>query len=258
MTRTILAVVFCAASLAITQPASAAKTHDDIDALRKDVESLKAGQEALRRELTAIKELLTAQQRGHDPVQDVRLTLEVTDSPTMGPADAPVTLVEYSDYQCPFCARHVQTVMPELEKNYVRTGKLRYVLQDFPLTSIHPLAAKAHEAAHCAGEQGKYWQMHHQLFANQKALQAEQLPKYAEAAGVADLTAFRHCLDSGKYAERNKASVAAGAKAGVAGTPSFLVGLTEVDGSVKTTKLIRGAQPYAVFQKAIDALLATD
>ena len=123
------------------------------------------------------------------------------------------------------------------------------------MQSIHPQAPKAHEAALCAGDQDKYWEMHGQLFANQMNLQAEQLPMYAQRIRLADLAAFERCLDSGKYTESIKASVTEGTLAGVRGTPSFLLGLTDTNGSVKVVKSIQGAQSYAVFQKVIDELL---
>jgi protein-disulfide isomerase len=145
--------------------------------------------------------------------------------------------------------------MPELLKNYVETGKVRYVVRDYPL-GFHKYAAKAHEAAHCAREQDRYWEMHEQLFANQKALQLENLPGYAESAGVADLAAFSACLESGQYAERGRKSLADGAKAGVSGTPSFLIGVMQPDGTVKATKFIRGAQRYPVFDDAIKEVLS--
>ena len=125
---------------------------------------------------------------------------------------------------------------------------------------FHANAAKAHEAAHCASEQDKYWEMHEVLFTNQKALQLQNLPKYAETAGVADVAAFETCLESGRYADRGKQSLKEGSEAGVSGTPSFLLGVVASDGSgtVKATKFIRGAQTYNVFEDAINEFLVPD
>ena len=237
------------------QLVSAEEPGEDLGALRNEIESLKTGQEAIRQELREIKELLTNRQQPSSPVSDVDFTLNVANDPVKGAVNARVTLIEFSDYQCPFCARHTHTVLPQLEKEYIDTGKVRYVLRDYPMQSIHPQAPKAHEAAHCAGDQDKYWEMHGQLFANQMNLQAEQLPMYAQRIRLADLAAFERCLDSGKYTESIKASVTEGTLAGVRGTPSFLLGLTDANGSVKAVKLIQGAQSYAVFQKVIDELL---
>jgi protein-disulfide isomerase len=233
-----------------------APSPDDLRTLRNEIQALKEGQHAIQNDLKAIKELLTARQRPRSNVQEVKFTVNVAKDPVKGSADATVTLIEFTDYQCPYCARHTRAVLPQLTKDFIDTGKLRYVLRDFPLTSIHKDAAKAHEAAHCAGEQGKYWEMHDQLFAHPKELQADKLAGHAKTAGVTDGPAFQACVDNGKYEEQSKTSVAEGTKVGVRGTPSFLLGLTEADGTVKATTLIRGAQPYPVFQQQINALLA--
>jgi protein-disulfide isomerase len=233
-----------------------APSPEDLRTLHNEIQALKEGQHAIQNDLKAIKELLTARQRPRSNVQDVNFTVNVGKDPAKGPSDAKVTLIEFTDYQCPYCARHARAVLPQLTKDFIDTGKIRYVLRDFPLASIHKDAVKAHEAAHCAGEQGKYWEMHDQLFAHPKELQADKMAGHAETAGVTDGPAFQACVDNGKYEEQTKVSVAEGTKVGVRGTPSFLLGLTEADGTVKATKLIRGAQPYPVFQQQINALLA--
>ena len=99
--------------------------------------------------------------------------------------------------------------MPQIEREYIKTGKLKYVARDFPLESIHPLAFKAAEAAHCAGEQGKYWEMHSRLFENQRALSLKDLPQHAQALGL-DAPKFQQCLESGKYASRIRKDLADG------------------------------------------------
>ena len=152
-----------------------ASSPEDLRTLRNEIQTLKEGQQAIQNDLKAIKDLLTARQRPRSNVQDVKFTVNVAKDPAKGPADATVTLIEFTDYQCPYCARHIRSVLPQLTKDFIDTGKIRYVLRDFPLASIHKDAAKAHEAAHCAGEQGQYWEMHHQLFAHPKELQADKL-----------------------------------------------------------------------------------
>lgn len=130
------------------------------------------------------------------------------------------------------------------------------MIRDFPLESIHKQAFKAHEAASCAGEQGKYLEMVTQLFANQKALELKDFPDHAKALGL-DLSAFEQCLNSGRHAAEIRQDMADGSRAGVKGTPTFLLGFTQPNDSVKALTIIRGAQPYAQFKKAIDALLAS-
>ena len=130
------------------------------------------------------------------------------------------------------------------------------MIRDFPLESIHPQAFKAAEASHCANEQGKYWEMHDRLFANQKELGVKDLPKHAEALGM-DVTKFQQCLESGKYAARIRKDLTEGQKLGITGTPGFFVGVTDPNGTeVKVLRQIKGAQPWAAFQGAIDSLLA--
>jgi protein-disulfide isomerase len=138
----------------------------------------------------------------------------------------------------------------------VKTGKLRYVIRDFPLEAIHPEAFKAAEATHCAGEQNKYFEMSERLFANQKLLAPAELTNHARALGL-DVAAFQPCLDSGKYADHVRRALADGAKAGVRGTPTFFLGTVDgPDGKVNVVRIIRGAQPFAGFKAAIDAALA--
>ena len=144
--------------------------------------------------------------------------------------------------------------MPQIEKEYIETGKMKHVFMDFPLP-MHSNAMKASQAGLCAGDQGKFWEMHDKLFANQQALKQEDLVKHAESLGL-DTTKFKGCLDSGKHDEEIKNRIAEGQKAGISGTPAFLLGFIESDGKVKAVKKVVGAQPYASFKAAIDELLA--
>ncbi len=146
--------------------------------------------------------------------------------------------------------------MPQLEQEYIKTGKVKYVALDFPLESIHKNAFKAAEAARCAGAQGKYWEMHARLFANQGAIGLNDLPSHAEALGL-DMPVFHQCLESGQYAAAIRKDIAGGQQAGVTGTPSFFFGLTEAnDSKIKSLRQLTGAQPYAAFQAAINSLLS--
>lgn len=129
------------------------------------------------------------------------------------------------------------------------------MFKDFPLEAIHPQAFKAAEAAQCAGEQGKFWQMHDTLFANMKALRPEDLEKYAKTEGL-DMPAFQKCLESGKYAADIRSDMAEVRKAGITGTPGFLIGFVEPDDQVRAVKKIVGAQPYAAFKEAIEGILS--
>jgi protein-disulfide isomerase len=264
-----LALIACTVLVMLSPgPAPADDTRAELERMNVELENLKAGQEVIVKELTKIR-LLLADLKRPAPARPaagaaaarptaggaIDITLDLAGAPSKGSDKARITLVEYTDYQCPYCGRHLQNTMPQIQKNFVDTGKVRYVLRDFPL-GFHALAAKAHESAHCAGEQGKYWEMHQALFNNQKALQPEKLPVYAESAGVPDMAAFDACLEAGRFAALGKQGLVEGAKAGVQGTPSFVLGVTNSDGTVHGTKFIRGAVSYAVFEAAIEELLA--
>jgi protein-disulfide isomerase len=144
--------------------------------------------------------------------------------------------------------------LPQIEKEYIQTGKVRYVQRDFPIESIHKDAFKAAEAARCAGDQGKYWEMHDRLFANQQALGLKDLPQHAEALGL-DASRFQQCVESGKYASAVRKDLADGQAAGVTGTPTFFLGLSDPNSStVKVLRTLIGAQSYGTFKEAIDSL----
>src|SRR5262249_50888177 len=173
-----------------------------------------------------------------------------------GKKEAKGRLVGFTGYQCPFSSRPLRDALPQIDNDYVKTGKIRYVLREFPLEAIPPLAFKAFKAANCSGEQGKYWEMHDRLFANQNALAAQELPGHAEAVGL-DAAKFKACLESGKYVAKVRKDLAEAQKAGVNGTPTFFVGLTDPKSSeIKAVRKIVGAQNYAAFKAAIDSLLA--
>lgn len=182
--------------------------------------------------------------------------ISLAGAPSMGEKGPKVTIVEFSDYQCPLCSQYFNWTMGQLVDEYVKTGRVKYVYRDFPLESIHPLALKAAEGAHCAGELGKFWEMHDRLLRNQAAIEAKFLPLHAQVLRL-DVPKFQQCLDSGRYTATVRESAAEGKKAGVRGTPWFLLGLTGPDDTkLRPVTLVEGAQPYAVFKQAIDKLLA--
>jgi protein-disulfide isomerase len=227
---------------------------DDLKTLRKEIEALQEEQRALRKEIQDLANSLRG--RGAPSTRDVRdLTIGVGGGPSQGRDTAGLTLVEFSDYQCPFCGRHTRDTFPLIRRDYINTGKLKYVFRDFPIEAIHGDAFKAAEAAHCAAEQGKFWEMHDRLFANQQALGVTQLPLHAQALGL-NARPFDQCLESGKYAAGIRKDLEDGQRAGVRGTPTFFLGLADAkDGQLRAAKMLIGAQPYDRFKEAIESLL---
>ena len=169
------------------------------------------------------------------------IALAATD-PSTGAANAPVTIVEFSDFQCPYC-RQVAPTLKQIRDKY--GDKVRVVWKDYPLTQIHPQAFKAGEAGHCAAEQGKFWEYHDRLFANQEALQPGDLKKYAADLGL-DTAKFDACLDSAKFGDRVREGVVQGTRLGVDSTPTMYV----------NGRLVSGAQPFEVIAGIIDEELA--
>ena len=178
------------------------------------------------------------------------------DSPMKGNQNAPVTIVEFSDFQCPFCGRFFSQTLPQVEQNYIDSGKVRFVYRDFPLPSIHANAVAAALAAQCANEQGKFWQYHDILFQNQP--QWEELDsvnatgtfeQYAIQLGLNSAN-FNACLDSEKYLKTLQKNFQDGTSYSVSGTPTFFIG-NDKDGYIQLV----GAQPYSVFQQTIDKQL---
>jgi protein-disulfide isomerase len=229
-------------------------TPRDLTAIKADLEQIKTDLAAVKSQLGQLMRLLSQRPAEGRIATNGPVRTSVADAPTLGRADAPVTLVEFSDYQCPFCQRFFATTLSAIKKQYVDTGKVRYVFRDFPLDQMHPQARKAAEAAHCAGELGKYWEMHDVLFQNQKALAPPQLAEHARTVGV-DGAKFEECLSSGRHGARVERGLREGSTLGIQGTPSFVVGKTKA-GDVVEGMPIRGAQPLEMFRRIIDQKLA--
>ena len=252
-------LTMCVALGLVLTCAAPAQSTDDTAGIKKDIQALKDGQQAIQKDLQEIKRLLASGARGAGgpaPEQALNAVINVDGEPTKGDKNAKLTVVEFSEYQCPFCGRHVRDVFPNIDKEYIQTGKVKYVFRDLPLESIHKNAFKAAEAAHCAGEQKKYWEMHDRLFANQSALEPAMLTAHAEAIGI-DSKKFQACLDSGKFADQIRKDIAEANKYGITGTPTTVIGLTQPNGqTIKVARVVRGAQGFNAFKAAFDELLA--
>lgn len=235
---------------------SSAQSSQSTESLKKEIETLKAQQAEMQASLEEVREFLKAATGGRFGAPSlINSTFNLSGAPAKGQPSAPVTIVELSDYHCPFCRRHVQQTQPQLYSEYVETGKARHVFIHYPIAQLHPDAAKTHEAAMCAADQNRFWELHAKLFET-PVKTAEQLTGLAQAAGL-DSAKFRSCLDAGTHTKAVAESVARVQKMNVNGTPMFLIGRTP-SGTQEMTiaRIIEGAQPFEAFKAAIDEVAA--
>ena len=218
--------------------------------LQSEVDQLKAQLKAMRAELDQIKATLSEQDARTHP------TFDITGSPSKGDASAKLVMIEFSDFQCPFCREYFKTIYQQVIDDYVKTGKVRYVFSDFPGEQIHPASLKAAEAGRCAAEHGKFWEMHDELFARQSQLGTTGITDAAQAAGL-NPTEFQTCLSSGKYTAPVREAESATAKLGLQGTPAFVFGTPDPANptKIRLIKALVGAQALPVFQQTIGGLI---
>ncbi len=210
--------------------------------------------EEMLKELRAIHQLLERLTAAEQPAarpQPTTATITNLKGYVMGRADAPLTMVEFTDLQCPFCRQYISTSFPEIKKNWIDTGKLRYISRDFPL-DFHPQALPAARAARCAGEQGKFWEMRLALMKNANLLSPDYIARTAADLKL-DPMPFAACTASGKYDADIRAETLEGAKIGIDGTPSFVLGKTSST-SIEGPMIV-GAMPYSLFDNTLKQLL---
>ena len=195
-------------------------------------------------ELRQIRQLLEKQQAGnHQPEQPTRAKVATGGAFAIGSKEAPITMVEFTDFQCPFCQRFHENTFSELKKNYIDTGKVRFVSRDLPL-DFHPNAMQAAEAGRCAGEQGQFWPMRDWMGSNPDQLDMSHLLARAIEFKL-NVVQFHACITDNKYKDAIQADIQEAAKIGASGTPSFVIGKTAPDAI--DGELIIGAMPYTVF-----------
>lgn len=241
-----MVVIGCIAVVPNAQPQS---TGGDAQ-LRKEVETLRNDVTSLRSEVDQLKATLRDLTSRQNPIFDISA------APSMGNPKANVVLIEFSDYQCPFCMEYFSNTYRKVIDEFVKTGKIRYVIRDFPGESIHPNALKAAEAVRCATEQGKFWEMHDGLFTNQRNLATTGITDSAKAAGL-NLAAFQTCFESGKHTAGIRKDEEETVQLGVKGTPAFFLGTPDPanPAKVKLVNALIGAQPLENFEKVINGLL---
>jgi len=171
-------------------------------------------------------------------------------SPILGDLNAPVTLIEFTDYECPFCKKFYKNALPKLKKAYIDTGKLRLVVRDFPLP-FHKNARPAANAAHCAGEQDKFWPMHDALYEGNK-MNAEDIKSHATKIGL-KLDPFQSCLDSKRYKKHIDNDMKEAEIVGIRGTPAFILGKTT--DNLISGEFISGTRGFNYYKTRIDKLL---
>jgi len=214
----------------------------------KDAGITREQADAILDELRQIRQLLAAQAEKNGPPAPTRAKLDLQGFQMLGSKDAPVTMVEFTDYQCPYCQRFHMTLFNEIKKEYIDTGKVRFYSRDLPLDSLHPNAIRAAQAARCAADQGQYWKLRDIMGANPDKLDMDNLVADATSLKM-DLGAFRGCLDTQKYKEAVQTDVLEAMKIGAEATPTFVIGKSTpqgVDG-----ELLVGLQPLSEFVKAI-------
>jgi protein-disulfide isomerase len=239
----VIAVLFFIAGFAVawvtfttTTDAKFANLHDQVITAASS-----AARESVATAIAGVAGSGVAIQPSPTPVP--RQNVSVGQGAAWGPTDAKVTVVEFSDFQCPYCEVFYSDTYQLLRQQY--GDKIRFVYRHFPLTTIHPYALGAALASECANEQGKFWEYHDALFSNQSNLTKDALLQYADKVKVPDTKQFAQCLDSQKYLDKIKNDLKEGAGYSVGGTPTFFI----------NGNMLIGAQPYAAFAAAIDSEL---
>jgi protein-disulfide isomerase len=253
LTLAILFVLFCQDGRAAQEPNS-----DDlrktVSALKNDVDSLKDKQEQIVNELRELRKMIGGSVVEAPPTVKPPPTLPVTGELFRGDKTAPVVIIEYGDFECQYCQNFLHETYPKIADSYITTGKVKYFYRDL---AIQAHAIPAARAARCAGEQGKLWQMHDNLFANQNALTETDISNRAASIGI-DSTKLSECLSSVRYTEDIQKSTAEAQKMGIVGTPTFLFGIVEPNSDVVRIKhTFVGVYPFEFFKSEIDDLLAS-
>jgi len=251
--RGILLAAACAAAFALPAlPAGAQALSEDTGRqILQELRAIRTLMEGLQRELEAPPSARPAAQPAPSAPNDRVAIPFPAKGFTLGRAEAPLVMVEYTDYECPFCRQFHVDSFEQIKRNYVDTGKLRYVSRDFPL-EFHRNALPAAAAARCAAEQGKFWELRHTLIVNASKLGPEQVVGYAKEEKL-DLARFESCLKSGRHQAAIDADMAEGRNAGVSGTPSFVIGRV-TNGRLEGVRIV-GALPYMAFAARLDQML---
>jgi protein-disulfide isomerase len=263
----LLAVVAVVAAIPLVGRAQQPK--DDPQTLQKRIAALEAGQQAILKELQEIKALLQKAQQtpaattaaaaasGSAASMPVPTTpISIQNAPSRGSASAHVTLIEFSDFECPFCGRYARETYAQIQKEYVDTGKVRYVFRNAPIEDLHPRAFGAAVAGECARAQNKFWELHDRMFRDQRGLTPVGLRSSADMVGI-DLAAFDRCVAGEAAPAKVRQDLADAVAFGGTATPTFFLAVEEKNGTVRALQKIVGAKSFSVFKAALDTLLSS-
>ena len=266
-----MTAAIAAAVVALSSPLIAGQQPAQVS-LDQRIAALEAAQQEILKELRELKTLLQQQRPpmppgapppGANPAVAAKppsnipnFDLTLAGSPSKGSATAKLVVLEFSDFECPFCGRYARDTYSQVIKEFVDTGKVRYVFRHLPIESLHPKALRASEAAECALAQKKFWEFHDRLFANQQALGEPELKIHAQVLGLA-MPAYDSCMATQLASPAKiRQDQAEGGRAGITGTPTFFLGTVTAEGKLKVQRRLVGALPIANFRTAIESLLA--
>jgi protein-disulfide isomerase len=241
--------------LILTFPMLCLGSSQEQEALQKQLDAIQRGQKEIRETIDVLQDILL----GRRPPAGENSQIDISESPIIGSEKADIVIVEFSDFQCPFCAQYERDTFARLVEQYVDRGMVRYVAINYPLTASHPLAQQAALAGLCAEEQGGFWKYRERLFHDQNALDLLSLRDSAAVLGL-DVERFSDCLESGKYTPKVLKDLRQGQDVGVRGTPTFFIG--QIDRTnhtqVQVRKMLGGAVPFREFQAVLNNLLTRE
>ena len=240
------------AGLITVSAAAATPNQDELAKLKDQVAQLNAQQLQILASLDELKKMVRGPTQ---PTLKPPPTMTVTGELYKGEPAAKVAIIEYADFQCPFCRRFESQIYPNIRDNYIRTGKLKYFHRDMPL-AFHQGAMPAARAVHCASEQGKFWEMHDSLLGDAASLSPADIDQRAGQLGM-DVPKLDQCISSDRFSDIIQRSINEASAMQVSGTPTFIIGTLDADGNLMSVKkTVVGASPFEAFKAAIDPLLA--
>jgi protein-disulfide isomerase len=246
----VLVLIFGASTAWGQQPTSQAR---ELHELQNEVHHLEAQQQQILDSLDELKKL--ARGGGGPPPVKAPEKVSVAGEVFRGEASASLAIIEYADFECPYCRRFEHDTWPQIRDTYVKTGKVKYFYRDFPL-GFHEHSTSAAQAARCAGEQGKFWEMHDSLFEEPAALNTADVQRRVGALGI-DVTRFDACVSGSHPGGTIQKSVAEATQMQISGTPTFLIGTIAPNGDiVNVRQTMVGAYPFEAFKEKIEPLLA--